>query len=99
MPTGPFVKSMLLAFACLLCAYGQATLQSKDPQDNPCHRPSPGSIVPDPKDLRSRNGELSVDLRIHNYTGADGSTRYCYTTGDGTESPTLRLKPGDLLIL
>jgi FtsP/CotA-like multicopper oxidase with cupredoxin domain len=59
----------------------------------------PGSLVPEPPDLRSRNGELSVDLRIHNYTGPDGSTRYCYTTADGAESPTLRVKPGDLLIL
>ena len=42
---------------------------------------------------------LKVDLTIHNYTEADGSTRYCYMDGNGNQSPTLRLKPGDLLIL
>jgi hypothetical protein len=25
--------------------------------------------------------------------------RYCYLLADGTQSPTLRLRPGDLLIL
>jgi FtsP/CotA-like multicopper oxidase with cupredoxin domain len=49
--------------------------------------------------LRSRNGVLNVDLTIHNSTEADGSTRYCYIDGNGNQSPNLRLKPGDLLIL
>ena len=66
---------------------------------NTCPRPSPGSAVTEPEDLRSRNGELKVDLTIHNYADADGSTRYCYIDGNGNQSPNLRLKPGDLLIL
>src|ERR1700684_902565 len=66
---------------------------------NTCVRPSPGSAVPEPEDLRSRNGVLKVDLTIHNYAQADGSTRYCYIDGNGNQSPNLRLKPGDLLIL
>src|SRR5262249_39797877 len=40
-----------------------------------------------------------VDLSVRNYREADGSTRYCYLLPDGSESPTLRLHPGDLLIL
>jgi FtsP/CotA-like multicopper oxidase with cupredoxin domain len=56
-------------------------------------------MVREPADLRSRNGVLRVDLTIHNDTEADGSTRYCYVDRSGNESPTLRLKPGDLLIL
>lgn len=68
------------------------------PQD-PCRRLSEGSAVPEPEDLRSRNGELTVDLTIHNYIEPGGSARYCYTTADGKEAPNLRLKPGDLLIL
>ena len=55
--------------------------------------------MPEPKDLRSRNGVLKVDLTIHNYPGPNGSTRYCYLAEDGSESPNLRLNPGDLLIL
>jgi FtsP/CotA-like multicopper oxidase with cupredoxin domain len=64
-----------------------------------CDRPSPGSVVPEPEDLRSQNGQLTVDLTIDNHVEADGSVRYCYTTADGKESPNLRLNPGDLLIL
>jgi FtsP/CotA-like multicopper oxidase with cupredoxin domain len=66
---------------------------------NTCHRPSPGSVVPEPEDLRSRNGVLKVELTIYNHIEADGSVQYCYIAPDGSESPNLRLNPGDLLIL
>jgi FtsP/CotA-like multicopper oxidase with cupredoxin domain len=68
-------------------------------QEASCHRPQAGSAVPEPEDLRSQNGELTVDLKIRNEIEADGSLRYCYTTADGRESPNLRVNPGDLLIL
>src|ERR1700722_2254181 len=64
-----------------------------------CRRPEPGSVVPEPQELRSHDGVLQVDLAIRNQRQFDGSTRYCYLTADGKLSPTLRLKPGDLLIL
>ncbi len=64
-----------------------------------CDRPSPGSVVPEPEDLRSKNGELTVDLTIDNHVETGGSVRYCYSTPDGKASPNLRLHPGDLLIL
>ena len=66
---------------------------------NTCSRPSERSAVPEPEDLRSRDGVLKVDLTIHNHAEADGSNRYCYIDGNGNQSPNLRLKPGDLLIL
>jgi FtsP/CotA-like multicopper oxidase with cupredoxin domain len=55
--------------------------------------------VPEPRDLRSRNGVLRLELTMRNHRELDGSTRYCYLLADGTPSPTLRLHPGDLLIL
>ena len=64
-----------------------------------CPRPAPGSPAPEPEDLRSENGILKVELAVRNERQADGSTRYCYVLGDGNQSPTLRLKPGELLIL
>jgi FtsP/CotA-like multicopper oxidase with cupredoxin domain len=64
-----------------------------------CPRPAPGSVVQEPKDLRSRDGVLKLDLTIHDFKEKDGSVRYCYLLPDGTQSPTLRLQPGDLLIL
>jgi FtsP/CotA-like multicopper oxidase with cupredoxin domain len=68
-------------------------------QQDPCPRPPAGSAVPEPRDLRSRNGVLRLDLTLRNYREPDGSTRYCYLLADGAQSPTLRLNPGDLLIL
>lgn len=66
---------------------------------NPCARPAPGSPVAQPADLRSHNGILRVDLTVFNHKGQDGTIRYCYVLADGNQSPTLRLSPGDLLIL
>jgi FtsP/CotA-like multicopper oxidase with cupredoxin domain len=40
-----------------------------------------------------------VDLSVHNFRESDGTTRYCYLLSDGSVAPTLRLHPGDLLIL
>src|SRR5271156_39879 len=68
-------------------------------EEDPCVRPAPGSAVTEPKDLRSEHGVLKLDLQVRNYREADGSVRYCYRLPDGTESPTLRLHPGDWLIL
>ena len=78
---------------------GQALSAAAAPGHDPCFRPPPGSTVTEPRDLRSRHGVLRLDLTIHNYREADGSVRYCYLLDDGTESPTLRLHPGDLLVL
>src|SRR5271156_269995 len=66
---------------------------------DPCPRPAPGSPIPEPRELKSIGGRLQLDLSIENAKEADGQTRYCYRLGDGSESPTLRLKPGDWLIL
>ncbi|HEY6924658.1 MAG TPA: multicopper oxidase domain-containing protein [Steroidobacteraceae bacterium] len=49
--------------------------------------------------MRSENGVLKVDLTVRNERAPDGSMRYCYLLGSGAQSPTLRLKPGELLIL
>jgi|SRR5579871_1807160 len=74
-------------------------LRAQSTPQSPCSRPSPGSAVREPEDLRSQNGELTVDLTIANHVEPDGSVRYCYTTADGKVAPNLRLRPGDLLIL
>jgi len=50
-----------------------------------------------PPELRSSSGTLTVDLVYDTDTDADGRTLYCFTTPDGTESPTLRVHPGDRL--
>lgn len=94
------VKKLALAvFACFLCSQCGASAQAQVKPTISCNRPAPGSAVPEPADLRSHNGVLKVSLTIQNSTEAGGSTRYCYVDENGNESPNLRLKPGDLLIL
>jgi FtsP/CotA-like multicopper oxidase with cupredoxin domain len=70
-----------------------------NPAADPCPRPSPGGTVPEPEDLRSQDGVLKAALTLRSHLEADGSMRYCYLLADGAQSPTLRLSPGDLLIL
>lgn len=66
---------------------------------NGCSRPEPGTVVSEPRELRSRGGVLKVDLTITNHVHPDGRTDYCYVTPDGSEAPTLRVHPGDEVIL
>ena len=83
--------------ALLLALTGVAQAQSI--RSDWCPRPNAGSQVPEPRDLRSSNGVLRLDLTIRSYPTATGSMRYCYLLADGSQSPTLRLHPGDLLDL
>ena len=72
-----------------------------DPQaaSDPCARPPAGSLLSDPAELRSSEGVLSLELSVRNHREADGSIRYCYVTAAGEQAPTLRMRPGDLLVL
>jgi FtsP/CotA-like multicopper oxidase with cupredoxin domain len=62
-------------------------------------RPAIGSVVGEPEDLRSEHGELRVDLSYRTSVDSSGETHFCYVSADGSEAPTLRLQPGDLLVL
>jgi FtsP/CotA-like multicopper oxidase with cupredoxin domain len=86
-------------FAAMLLAPVYQSCRAQELSLDTCPRPSAGSAVPEPEDLRSQNGVLKVDLTVHNFTEPSGSTRYCYISSGGSQSPTLRLNPGDLLIL
>jgi FtsP/CotA-like multicopper oxidase with cupredoxin domain len=94
------IRAWLLLTLCLgaLCAAPLVSAEPSTPSD-PCFRSAPGSPVPEPRNLYSDHGILKVDLSVRDYREADGSTRYCYLLPDGSESPTLRLHPGDQLIL
>ncbi|MGP8035650.1 MAG: multicopper oxidase family protein [Steroidobacteraceae bacterium] len=93
---------MILLRFCLITlgsfAFAQ-TAHAGNPERDPCSRPAAGAEVPEPRNLYSEHGVLQVDLSIHNYREPDGAGRYCYLLPDGSESPTLRLSAGDLLIL
>ena len=79
----------------LLTASSQAQAKS----DDVCFRGALGSAVPEPEDLRSKNGELRVELAFRSSVDSQGQTRYCYIDKAGNQSPTLRVRPGDRLTL
>jgi FtsP/CotA-like multicopper oxidase with cupredoxin domain len=85
----------ILAIAALFAPLARAAHDSSPV----CPRPAVGAIVPEPEDLRSQGGTLKVTLTYRNFVEADGEIGYCYLYRDGSEAPTLRLKPGDWLIL
>src|ERR1700677_2067105 len=85
------------AVAGIVCSHACPGAPAAD--TDPCTRPAIGSEVPEPEDLRSRDGVLKLRLTVSNHRESDGSTRYCYLLGDEAQAPTLRLKPGDTLVL
>ena len=87
-------------FLLISCIHvGGSVARAQEENGDSCPRPAATSEVPEPRDLRSQNGVLRVELAVHGYRDQDGRTRYCYVLPDGSQSPTLRLNPGDLLIL
>lgn len=90
--------STLICLLAALAALPGGSLARNAPAGCPA-RPAQGSTVAEPLDLHGLNGVLRVDLRYRKSTDAAGHPRYCYVHGDGSEAPTLRLSPGDLLIL
>lgn len=91
----------LLMFTAASSASGADDSSPLAPGDaaGPCTRFAAGSIVTNPTDLFSKNGVLKVNLSYNTETDADGRILYCFTTPDGTESPTLHVFPGDRLVV
>jgi FtsP/CotA-like multicopper oxidase with cupredoxin domain len=95
----PTLKNFLKFVLVCLCLAALPGLLHAQAAPQPCPRAIPGSIVTEPTDLRSHNGVLKVELTAYNARQSDGSTRYCFVDAGGAESPTLRVNPGDLVIL
>ncbi len=85
----PLVAILLLGSSSLVAAQTAG----------PCTRFAAGSVAYNPPDLFAHNGVLNVSLSYNTEVDADGRTLYCFTTPDGTESPTLHVHPGDHLIV
>src|SRR5215831_13374505 len=66
-----------------------------------CGRPAPGNLVVEPQDVFSSDGVLNSRFSFRSAPTRYGFTRYCYVygDGDGAQSPTLRVRPGDELAL
>lgn len=90
-----FLLVNLAALASVSCvAQSQSSAQT-------CPRPAVGATISNPPELRSHNGKLEVAFHVkyQQTLVSEGPPRYCYITDDGVESPTLRVHPGDELII
>jgi FtsP/CotA-like multicopper oxidase with cupredoxin domain len=91
------LAALHLAWAGMVCAPGA---YAKTVAADACpERPAAGASIPEPADLRSVDGVLNVELAIHDSLTQDRAARYCYRTADDHEAPTLRVHPGDLVVL
>jgi FtsP/CotA-like multicopper oxidase with cupredoxin domain len=70
-----------------------------DAADQVCARFSAGSATTAPPELASQNGVLEVTMKFLTATDSQGLVRYCYVTDKGLQAPTLRVNPGDQLII
>lgn len=84
----------LFVFAIGAVGFGQTSGEA-------CPHPRAGATITNPPELHSHNGalEVSLHLRYEQTPVSEGPPRYCYVTDDGLESPTLRVNPGDRLII
>ncbi len=70
-----------------------------DAADQICARFAAGSATTAPTELKSQGGVLEVTFKFLTATDSQGLVRYCYITDTGLEAPTLRVNPGDQLII
>src|SRR5271154_377646 len=89
---------ILFQLIALLCI-AVGALHAQTATADVCARPKVGGTVAEPADLRSANGELQVHFSFRSDVDAAGLVRYCYVAENGEESPTLRVHPGDSLII
>jgi FtsP/CotA-like multicopper oxidase with cupredoxin domain len=64
--------------------------------------PEPNTVVQDAPSIYSQNGVLTADFTMGHSVDQNGYTHYCYkyaTPAGVVESPTLRVNPGDRLML
>ena len=97
---GPILRGWTLALALVFLPTIRCAAQGQVPAEA-CPRPTEGAVVTNPPELRSHHGvlELSLHLRYEQTKVSEGPPRYCFVTDDGLESPTLRVLPGDKLII
>ncbi len=96
--SGLAARVALAAFGFLSGCTGSSTSLSAT-VSSPCYRFPVGSEVQQHLNLQSYKGTLAVNLGYQTAVDIFGNTQYCYTTATGLQSPTLRLSPGEHLLM
>jgi FtsP/CotA-like multicopper oxidase with cupredoxin domain len=65
--------------------------------NGPCPRFPVGSPIVQPQDLFSQHSVLQVNFTYQTTVDQNGNTLFCFVTENGTQSPTLHVRPGDRL--
>ena len=89
--------SLLLVTSALI--FPSLTLAARRDSGQPACFDSLGTSIESPHQLVSRNGRLELTLTLRNSLDSHGRMHYCYIDEHGDRSPTLRVRPGDLLLL
>ncbi|HEX2593328.1 MAG TPA: multicopper oxidase domain-containing protein [Rhizomicrobium sp.] len=87
------LRGALVAFVLALIAPTAAMA------DTICPRATAGAEVPVPPELSSTNNVLEVSFDYLTTVDDLGRTLFCFKTPDGKESPTLRVHPGDTIVM
>jgi FtsP/CotA-like multicopper oxidase with cupredoxin domain len=72
-------------------------VSSQDP--GPCYRYPIGSNLTQPLNIYSSQGYLDVSFDYQTGTDDNGNDLFCYVLNNGLQSPTLRIIPGDHILL
>ncbi|HEY4115832.1 MAG TPA: multicopper oxidase domain-containing protein, partial [Rhizomicrobium sp.] len=88
---------ILLPAILLFCAILPGTASAQD--GGRCPRFAAGADVASPPEIASHNGVLRADFRYYTALDSRNRTLFCFATPDGVESPTLRVNPGDTIVL
>ena len=80
-------------------ASGAPALKGIPPVAGACPRYAQGSQIGTPPSLSSVNGVLAVSFSFQTTTDQQGRTLYCFMTPGGMQNPTLRVAPGDSLVV
>lgn len=84
-------------FVILLCGFSLQICVAQCPP-----RPQPNTVLNDAPSIYSQNGVLNAALTLGYSVDVSGYTHYCYQYVEPTgvvEAPTLRVNPGDQLLL
>ena len=79
---------VIFFLACVGVAHGQS-----------CPQLRPGALVQEPVSISSNHGSLHADFVFRTSVDTYGLRHYCYVYQDNVISPTLRVQPGDELVL